>query len=491
MKSLRPHQTHGHELLRDGFRTGKRRGLLVCPTGGGKTILALEMLRLAAERGKRGLFLCDRRVLVSQAAREAREYGIDCGTIMANASGGFGNPSALVQFASKDTLLSWQQRPSFTLPAADLVVTDEAHRSAADTWSALLAAYPDAWEVGLTATPARGDGKGLGRRYEFLAAPTCYSDLIAAGVLTPAVCFAPGSKVLKDKAKRPERKNLVGDVVGWWEKLAPGRRTFVFASGVAHSLALRDEFRVRGIPAEHLDGNTPDDERDAVLGKGGSLARADVLVVCSCSVLKYGVDVPSVECVQIADGFGSLVDYLQACGRGLRASPGKENCIIIDHSGCVLYHGFPDADRDWELSDDRDMGEEYRADMGQGKKPKPLVCPECFAMFSGRADCPACGWKPKGRAAAEVGTNTGQLFEVEREKPYTFDASDLDRGWASCVFQAAAQGRTLKAAAAVFSKKYGRPPWGSPPVSRLPERWEWDRPASEFRDKVFRKQPAA
>lgn len=498
MKHLRPHQVGAHESLRAGFRSGQKRGLLVMPTGAGKTVTALEMLKQTAARGKRGLFLCDRRVLVAQAAREAREYGIIAGIVMADAPRGYKVPDAPVQFASKDTLMvRYKGSRGFwsELPPADLIITDEAHRSMADTWEALMALYPAAFEVGLTATAARGDGKGLGRRYEFLVAPTSYSALIAAGVLTPARCFAPKEpdpEQAGKKKRKPKRSDLVGDVVGWWKRLADGRRTFVFASGVQHSMSLRDEFRNAGIPAEHLDGDTPDDERDAVLGPGGRLATGETLVVCSCSVLKYGVDCPSVECVQIVDGFGSLVDYLQACGRGLRASPGKSECVVIDHAGAVLYHGFPDADRVWTLDDETDMAEEYREQMEAGKQPRPVTCPECFTIYSGRPDCPACGHRPPRPAADPVGMESGQLFEVDRQTMYDWRPEDYERGWRDAVYAAAHGGRTLGAAANIFARKFDRPPWKCGVGLPLPgHRAAWKDPAKAWIEKLFSKQGAA
>lgn len=485
MKELRLHQTAAHGGLRTGFKRGFKRGLLVMPTGAGKTVTALEMLRLTAAQNNRGLFICDRRTLVLQAAREARDYGIPCGVVMADAGPDFYLPNALVQFASKDTLAV---RPD-SCPPADLVITDEAHRSVAETWAALLSRYPKAWEVGLTATPGRSDGRGLGRRYEFIVQPTTYSALISQNVLCPAKCYAPGTKVEGAKRKKPKRADLVGDVVGWWEKLARGRRTFVFASGVAHSMALRDEFRARGVSAEHLDGSTPDEEREAVLGRSGSLASGETLVVCSCSVLKYGVDCPSVECVQIVDGFGSLVDYLQACGRGLRASPGKEDCVVIDHAGAVLYHGFPDADRVWELSEDTDHSERHRKQMEEGGAAKPIHCPECQALFSGRPDCPQCGWKCV-KFGKEVGVKAGILHRVERDA-VEWTAEDLRKGWTQCVAIAHNTGRSLGTAAAMFKKRFGNPPWVLK-VSPLPHSgYNWHTPATAFWQAEFVKQKSA
>lgn len=487
MKALWPHQLKAHDLLRDGFRRGFRRGILVAPCGMGKTVTGLEMIRLAVAKGLRGLFVCDRRSLVAQAAREGREYGLRCGVVMADDYTGMYDPAAPVQFASKDTLRSRMDRGRSALPPAALILVDECHRSSGQTYRDLLAAYPDAYEVGLTATPATGDGnRGLGDdRYEFIAQPVAYSELIAAGVLVPARCYAPGTKVQQGAARRPTRADLVGDPVNWWLRLAKGRRTFAFAAGVRPSIALRDAFRQRGVPAEHIDADTPDDERDAVLGRAGSLARGDTLVVTSCSVLKYGVDVPSVECVVLAAPFGSLVDYLQACGRGLRSAPGKADLVVIDHAGSVLHHGFPDADRAWVLDAGQDVGAEYRERMKRGEAPQPVACPRCGFLFSSRPDCPECGWKIPPKAGQKLGHRHGQLWEVQRDSEYAPDLTDLNRAWVRLVFQMAHGGRNLGVAANAFRERFGRTPWdaGVKPLPGNPAAWK--RPAAEFVAEVY------
>lgn len=328
MKQLWPHQLAGIDGLTGGFSRGHRRGLLVMATGSGKTLTSAGMFRRMVAKGKRGLFVADRRVLVSQAARAFRAEGLPVGVVMRDAEWGFHDPHAPLQVCSKDTLVSWLERPDFELPPADLVATDEAHRGSGASWDVLRAKYPGVYEVGLTATPVFPNGKGMGSRYEFLVNPTTYAELQSLGVLVKPECYAPGAKITGKAGKRPSRATLVGDAVTWWRKHADGLKTFVFACDVAHSLALRNEYRLAGVAAEHIDGSTPDDERDDIFDR---LATGDVLVVTNCNIARYGVDVKEAECCQILAPMGSFVEYRQSVGRVLRRADGKTRAVVLDH----------------------------------------------------------------------------------------------------------------------------------------------------------------
>src|SRR5262249_8092552 len=125
---------------------------------------------------------------------------------------------------------------------------------------------------------------------------------------------------------------LVGDIITHWHRLAESRPTVVFASGVQHSIHIRDEFIKSGIAAEHVDGSTPKDERDAILHK---LETGEVKVISNCMVLTEGWDMPEVGCCVLARPTRKLGLYRQMVGRVLRPAPGKADAIVIDHSGAV------------------------------------------------------------------------------------------------------------------------------------------------------------
>jgi DNA repair protein RadD len=479
MRTPWPHQGRAIAELRAGFAAGGRHGLLVMPTGAGKSATAWMMAAAGIAKGNRAVFVADRRVLVSQAARSAHEFGLPVGVVMRDAGYDWKDPHAPLQVVSKDSLVSWLARPEFALPPADFVIVDECHKSLTDSWAALRAAYPHAREVGLTATPCRADGKGLGRRYDFLVQPTTYAELQSLGVLVRPTCYAPGGKVEGKAGRKPTRAGLVGDAVFWWKRWAAGLRTFAFCSDVGHSLAVRDEYRRAGVRAEHIDAATPDAERDDILGR---LAAGQVQVVTNCAVLRYGVDVPAVECAQILAAMGSVVDYRQSSGRVLRSAPGKAGAVVIDHAGAVLYHGFPDADLPWTLDDAEDHGERQRQRMEAGEAPKPIACPECHTLFSGSRQCPGCQWVVPSKRAKPQATEAGTLTEVRREAAAAFTPDELNRVWKRCLGVAANKGLKVSAAAAMFFKQAGRWPEGCGVEPQPQTRAEWSRPAAE----VFR-----
>ena len=158
MNLLRDYQKQAIQDIRKHFSNGKKKVLLVAPTGSGKTVIASSMLEQAKERGNFGLFVAHRRELVMQCSRKLADFEIKHGVIMANKSG---NLYADMQIASIQTFTSRVGRDDFIKPNAHIIIIDEAHRSTSASFKKLIAEYPDAWVIGLTATPCRADGKGL------------------------------------------------------------------------------------------------------------------------------------------------------------------------------------------------------------------------------------------------------------------------------------------------------------------------------------------
>ena len=183
-----------------------------------------------------------------------------------------------VQIASIQTLSARAIRSrTIDLPRADLVVIDEAHHCRAKTYRKIIESYPKAIILGMTATPCRGDGRGLGNVFDCIIECPPVQALIDLGFLVPTRVYAPvvpdlkGVRVEKGdyaKGQLAERMNqgeLIGDIITTWLRLSERRKTVVFASGVEHSVHIRDEFRRAGIMAEHVDGSTPVDERESIL----------------------------------------------------------------------------------------------------------------------------------------------------------------------------------------------------------------------------------
>jgi superfamily II DNA or RNA helicase len=294
------------------------------------------------------------------------------------------------------------------MPLADLVVIDEAHHVRARSYRQILNAFPEAVILGATATPCRGDGRGLGNVFEVIVACPPVADLIAAGYLVPTRVFAPtrpdltgvkvnrGDYVESQLAERMDVGHLVGDIVSHWHRLAERRHTVVFASGVGHSVHLRDEFRHAGVLAEHIDGTTPAEERDAILAQ---LAAGTVEVVCNAMVLTEGWDCPEVSCLVLGRPTRHHGLYRQMVGRVLRPAPGKTDALVLDHAGAVFEHGFVEEPVIWTLDQDKRAENPTQNSRNQRRAPALTTCPECAAVrLEGRA-CPQCGWQPRPKTA--------------------------------------------------------------------------------------------
>jgi superfamily II DNA or RNA helicase len=197
----------------------------------------------------------------------------------------------------------------------------------------------------------------------------------------------------------------------------------VFATGVAHSLHLRDEFRRAGVLAEHIDGTTPIEERDKILA---DLAAGTVDVVCNAMVLIEGFDCPDIGCLVLARPTKSLGLHRQMVGRGLRPSSGKTDCLILDHAGNTFRHGFPDDEIKWALETDRRAQNLTQLARGGQGTQSLTNCPECSAVRQQGKPCPACGWRPRSKAAA-VEVAQGELGLVGRDRSVVVNISDEER----------------------------------------------------------------
>jgi DNA repair protein RadD len=386
---LRPYQSAAIEAVRKQLAAGKRRVVLVAPTGAGKTVMFSAMVARAVSNGKRALILVHRRELVDQALDKLRAVGIDAGVILAGVPP---RPELPVQVASVQTLGAARNGVRCReLPPADLVVVDEAHHAVSPTWLRLIKAYAAAIIIGVTATPWRTDKRGLADIFEAHVVAATVAELIANGSLSPYEAYAYDAPDLHDVPVVAGEFNqgalslacntsvLVGGIVREYLSYGRGRSALLFAVSIEHSLALVDELRAHGVPAEHVDGSTPKPERAAILRR---LAAGETHVVSNVGCFTEGFDSPGVEICILARPTMSLSLHLQMCGRGLRPAPGKQRALLVDHGGNFLRHGLPDDERDYSLTATPKRVEEMHR------------CPLCCAVFGRLGDdgsCPKCG----------------------------------------------------------------------------------------------------
>ena len=345
---LRPYQQSAVAAIREKITQHYRRIMVVAPTGAGKTLVASHIIESALAKSNPVLFIAHRRELIAQCADKLSECGVIMGGNRASRKA-----DALVQVASVQTLL--RLRP---LPPAKIVIVDEAHRTASKSYRDLLANYPNAVVLGLSATPERLDGKGLGDLFETMVEVATIPDLIEQGYLVRPRCYVGtsidtrglrtrgGDYRLDDLADASTAPTLVGDLVTNYQLITPGRKAAVFCVSILHAELAAKRFRDAGISAQVVSGKTPTKERDQLIQ---DWKEGYIRVMCSCDVFVEGFDFPGLEVVILARATQSITRYLQSVGRGMRPADGKEGCWVLDHAGCIAEHGPPWIHREWSL----------------------------------------------------------------------------------------------------------------------------------------------
>ena len=406
MITLYPFQTECIAECRVAVKQGYRSILIVAPTGAGKTVIGASIIKSADDMHKQSMFMAHRRELVKQTASKLWDFGVEHGIIMA---GQRMDQWKGVQIASVATLarryMDPKKKNQMSLPPVAILMIDEAHRSLSPTYEKLIKHYQKAGTliIGLTATPIRGDGKGLGNLYDYMVLTPGMAELIEMGFLVPPRYYAPtipdltgvhtarGDYVEGELAEVMDQREAVGDIITNWIRICPDRQTIVFAASVAHSIHIAREFVSAGIAAEHLDGTTDTDVRDAILAR---LRSGETQVVVNCMVLTEGFDCPSLSCAILARPTKNLGLYIQMGGRVLRTFAGKKDAIIIDHSGNLYEHGYLEDDHGWRLSiTEACTPVEERQEKLDEKKP--ITCRECGHVYHGQLVCPACGHIPE------------------------------------------------------------------------------------------------
>jgi len=371
--TLRPYQIDAIARVQQCYREGARAVLLQLPTGGGKTHAAAEgVIAPSLSRGRRVIFLADLEEIILDTVQRLRALGLDAAPILA---GRAACPTAPVQVASQQTLVSWQRR-GIEIPPADRVILDECHGAAAETVRALLGHLRErgALLLGLTATPARGDGLPLDEFDRIVCGPQP-RELVAAGALVPCEVLSPGSMLDRGIAMDPVEAVLT---------LGAGRRCVVFAPHGAEARRIAGDLTRAGEQAVAVLDSMARDERRGVRAR---LEHSEVQHLVTVRALQKGFDAPVLDCCVLTSAC-TVTSYLQSVGRVLRPSPatGKADALVIDLRGAVYQHGLPLDDRAWSLA-----GGQGRAAASVDGGPDLRRCKACHAIFPPRTVCPRCG----------------------------------------------------------------------------------------------------
>jgi superfamily II DNA or RNA helicase len=376
--------------------------------------MTASMIQAARAKGTRAMMVVPRRELLRQTAETFKSFDIPHSYVSA---GYEFNPFAKTMLATSGTLA----RRLDKTPKPDVVFFDETHYGGAEL-DRIVRHYRalGSWVIGLSATPIRLDGKGLGMWYDAMAEGPPIADLIAGERLSSYRLFAPSAPDLSGvkttagdyaKGQLAERmetdKVLVGNAVAHYGKHAQGKLNVCYCVSIKHAEITAAAFRDAGIPAACIHGGMDDDERARIIK---AFARRQLTVLTSVDLLTFGFDLASaaqmdvtVECMSDLGPTQSLAKQMQKWGRVLRMK--RYPALIFDHAGNSARHGMPDDAREWSL-----MGRAKRE--GGGERQEPVrQCANCYYVHRPAPCCPECGfvYPVQDRMLDEV---EGELSEV-------------------------------------------------------------------------------
>jgi superfamily II DNA or RNA helicase len=413
---LRDYQERDVERLREAMRA-MARVLYVAPTGSGKTVLFAAIAHGAAAKGKRVVVLVHRIELVKQTVAKLEAFGVTAGLVTAQATERL---EAGVIVAAVQTL---DRRRELDLGPVDLVVIDEAHHAVAATWARVLARFDRARLLGVTATPERLDGQGLGDVFEVLVEGPDVAWLAEHGHLAKARAFGRLAAIEDLKAIRTrrgdyDRKQLTAlmlrlpvteAAVADYQAMGEGRPAFAFCVGRHHAEVVAQAFRDAGVSAAALDGTAHERDREAVLE---AFRVGAIQVLASCDLLTEGFDAPEAGAALMLRPTKSRALHRQIVGRVLRPKADGRPALLLDYSGNLLAHGLPDMAVRWSL--------EGRDAAPREPQEEELVrlCPGCAAIVPlGVSACPACGHGFAEAPLREIdGIEPGTLAEIDHER---------------------------------------------------------------------------
>ena len=393
---LREYQAELIGRIRLAILYGHKSIVSVLGCGGGKSVIQAEIARSATDKGNRVLFLVHRKELCEQITNTFTRQGVNMDLCSVS----------MVQTVS---------RRLGQIPEPKIIITDEAHHSTANTYKKIYNKFPAALRLGFTATPIRLNKGGLGEIYDELITSVSTQWLIENKYLSPYKYYSvkladtsglhikAGDYKADEVAELMQNKEIYGETVKQWERLAFNKKTIVYCASVEAAEETAEQFRQAGYTAASLSGNTPKELRARIMQ---DFRDSKLMILTNCELFGEGLDVPDCECTVLLRPTQSLTLYIQQSMRSMRYMPDK-TAIIIDHVGNCYLHGLPDDDRKWSLEPKKK----------QENMVKIRECPNCFAVYSPKLDkCPYCGYaavkeiQRKDKAVVEV-----DLVEMKRQ----------------------------------------------------------------------------
>ena len=376
---LRPYQIDIINKCRQAFLQGYKRPLIVLPCGAGKTHCFAYM---AHQHKGKTWFLVHRKELLDQAKNIVGE--------------------------SDNIYIGMVSKPGPFEPT--MIIFDEAHHATAKTWQKIINLHPNAYIIGLTATPCRLDGSPLGQIFDCLIEGVTANWLIHYNFLSPFNYYAPSINAITPAIKGQEfdvnsieyKRKIYGDV----NKYISDKKTIIYCPNIAFSMQIAEQ--VGGV---HFDGNTPKKERDRIIN---DFRNGKIKILCNVDLIGEGFDVPDCECVMLLRPTMSTALYIQQSMRCLRYVEGKV-ATIYDFVGNCHRHGLPTDEREWTL----DKKVKVRNSSGV---PDVItrMCGKCYRVYSGiKPICPYCGYdnhKTQKQIEIEKEAELVQIKKIERRQ---------------------------------------------------------------------------
>lgn len=436
--TLRPYQEELRQTLNVAWSYIYHSVILVLSTGAGKTTIFTQVLKDAELDGMSVWVIAHRQELVRQASKTLDRFEVTHGIIKA---GELFDPQKITQVASIQTLVRRLQK----LNPPDLIIADECHHTLSASWKKVFDAFSEASLLGVTATPIRTNGAGLGQIFQHMVQGPSNTWLTEQGYLCPARYFAPPVKA--DLSNVPTRggdyaaealeevmdeNTITGDAIAHYKRICEGVPMLVCCTSIVHASHVAEEYRKAGYRAVSVDGTMSDEDReDRITGLGTGKYQ----VLTFCDLIGEGLDVPAATAIQFLRPTKSLILHLQFIGRVLRAIYGegydiettegrlagiangpKPCAYILDHVGNTSKHNFASTDRQWSLEGTKKKKSGETA-------PAIRTCGDCFSVHKTSKTCPYCGYEypVKTKSLTSLKTVDGQLVEVEQTKEERLD----------------------------------------------------------------------
>ena len=384
---LRDYQKVAIDKVRKSFSLSHKSVLLVLPTGAGKTFIFSEIVKLSRQKNKKVLVLVHKRELIRQTAKELKNKKITHGIIAA----GYKTTDHDVYIASVQTLIN-RLNDNFQ---PDLIILDEAHHAVARSWQKIIDFYKNTIKIGVTATPMRLTGAGLGEVFDDLIIGSSVRSLMDKKYLAECDVYAPpnllnlkhikkaaGDYVKSQVENELEKVDIIGDAVKNYRRIADNRQAIAFCISIKHAQSVTRKFNDAGYTAELISGDMNNNDRDDLVKR---FEKGKVKILVSIDVVSEGFNIPACGVAILLRPTASEALYLQQVGRVLRPQDNKV-ALVLDHVGNTKRHGFVDEERFYSLN--------QKAKSKRKSEPLPAIetCQQCFAVYKPQPTCPQCGY---------------------------------------------------------------------------------------------------